>query len=130
MNNHFLNPKHFIPTKAFLRFEEFAQSCTQFNYIGLCYGKPGVGKTIAAQYYAKWHNIHHAHQIEELDKETKQTIDKCKAVFYTAQITDTPKQISQQIYREISRYGTAYLRAKGKTDWIELLIEQKASQHV
>ena len=46
-------PQPFIQTKEYLRFEEFAQSCSQYKYIGICYGNPGVGKTYTANEYAQ-----------------------------------------------------------------------------
>ena len=46
-------PQHFIQTKEYLRFEEFAQSCTQYKYIGICHGNPGVGKTYTANEYTQ-----------------------------------------------------------------------------
>lgn len=117
----------FILTKEYYRFEEFAQACESFKYIGICYGKPGVGKTQSAKNYAQTHPIDKAHFIETLDQQTKQLIEKSRAVYYAASITDSPKQLSQAIYREISRFGGAYLRAQGNINWEDILL--KAHEH-
>ncbi len=116
-----LNPS-FIQTKEYKRFEEFADTCESFRYIGLCYGKPGVGKTFAANYYAKWRSIEQAYSIEKLDDETKVEVKECKAVFHTAEVTNTPKRISQDIYQKIFQFGNTVAKAEGKTELNELLL--------
>jgi DNA transposition AAA+ family ATPase len=39
----------FIETKAHKRFVELAEACIQYRYIGICHGRPGVGKTRSAK---------------------------------------------------------------------------------
>lgn len=48
------NSKKFIETKEYKRFAEFCDACIEYKYIGICYGLPGVGKTLSSRYYSDW----------------------------------------------------------------------------
>lgn len=53
-----MNERHsFIPTKQYALFKEFCDACAEYRYIGLCYGRPGVGKTLSARRYSQWDQI-------------------------------------------------------------------------
>lgn len=93
------NSKKFIETKEYRRFEEFCNACIEYKYIGICYGSPGVGKTLSSRYYANWDVIQpqisygYTHKIGE---RTTEAILNSNTIFYTAP-AEKPSRIGSLI---------------------------------
>ena len=47
----------FFQTEVYRGFAEVCDECRRFRTIGVCYGSPGSGKTLAARRYAQWDGI-------------------------------------------------------------------------
>ena len=100
---------HFLVTKEHRRFVEFCDACQRYRYIGLCYGPPGVGKTLSALVYTHWDRI------EELDARAKLSILDdppedpdllpCRTVFYTAGVVNSPRQVQAGIAEQCGKLG-------------------------
>jgi len=91
----------FIETREHRRFEEFCDACRRFQYIGLCYGPPGVGKTLSARRYAHWDEIQAANPFygEPDAPELVRKVVKDGSIFYTVSVVNAPKQIAGDIQR-------------------------------
>ena len=66
---------YFIETKEYKRFVEFCQACIKYKYIGICYGLPGVGKTLSAKQYSNWNWVEKLID-GELQNEVSQSLAK------------------------------------------------------
>lgn len=79
------------------RFTEFCDACKRYRYIGLCYGAPGVGKTLSALHYANWARVqaywNHPCQTKALLKE----ITKGTVVFFTSPVVSSPGHLERDI---------------------------------
>ncbi len=93
------NPIHFLVTKEYRRFEEFCKACRRDRYIGLCYGPPGVGKTLSARQYARWDAIKALQPFEDTPKE----LAACRTIFYTPEVTNSARIIKADITRGMQR---------------------------
>jgi DNA transposition AAA+ family ATPase len=83
----------FVETKEYRRFEEFCEACRRERYIGLCYGPPGVGKTLSARHYAKWHLFDRRVPYWRPDYKAPAEAAACHTAFYTPPVTNTPRAI-------------------------------------
>jgi hypothetical protein len=86
----------FLITKEYRRFAEFCDTCLRYRYIGLCFGAPGVGKTVSAREYAKWDEIEPSLDLFS-DYEAPSTIASCNTIFYTPSVTCQPRELEHQI---------------------------------
>ena len=90
----------FLVTKGHRLFVEFCDACRRDRYVGLCYGAPGVGKTLSARVYADWERIEvllarpysHYAPLPEVPE-----ILPCHSVFYTAPVSATPQRIEREV---------------------------------
>ncbi len=73
----------FIITKEHRRFAEFCDACRRYGYIGVCYGPPGVGKTLSARHYANWFKLEAYHRYKCTDEIAFAEIVDSDTVFYT-----------------------------------------------
>ena len=83
----------FVETLEYKRFVEFCEACRRDRYIGLCYGAPGVGKTLSA--------VHHSRieKVVPLDRWSAEASDDLPidTVFFTPDVINTPARIDVDI---------------------------------
>ena len=92
-------PSDFIVTKEYRRFAEFCDACQKYRYIGLCYGAPGVGKSLSARYYARWDLLEPLWLHYILEKSRPKEIMNCRTVLYTPPVVNTPQAIDKDLER-------------------------------
>src|SRR6202041_2067684 len=87
------NSRAFVETIEFNRFVEFCDACRHFRYIGLCYGPPGIGKTLSAVRYSR------ADQIVPRDRWTSEVSDELPidTLLYTTSVINTPSRVETDI---------------------------------
>jgi DNA transposition AAA+ family ATPase len=93
-----LRRDRFLVTKEHRRFVEFCDACRRYRYIGLCYGLPGVGKTMSARAYAHWDRIEpYLHFPLPPKGWPKLSPRQLRTVLYTPTVLSTPQRIRYQI---------------------------------
>jgi DNA transposition AAA+ family ATPase len=90
-------PSDFVVTTEHRRFAEFCDACRRYRYIGLCYGAPGVGKTLSARRYANWANIEASLPARETSTEALTALLDSQTVFYTPPVVNTPAHVERDI---------------------------------
>jgi DNA transposition AAA+ family ATPase len=91
------NTQHFIETKEYKRFVEFCEACIRYKYIGICYGLPGVGKTLSSRYYAKWNYVEkqiNFSNVNSISEQVDEKILNVHTLFYTAPAVSASKMAS------------------------------------
>ncbi len=130
----------FIVTKEYRRFAEFCDACRRERHIGLCYGPPGVGKTLSARRYARWEVLgpvieRHAFYA---DIPSHPDLAECRTVLFTPSVTTTPKRVDDELTNLRHRlhaiicealYPDDYQTIRYADDrWIELIIVDEADR--
>jgi DNA transposition AAA+ family ATPase len=128
----------FLVTKGYRRFAEFADACRRDRYIGVCYGPPGVGKTLSARHYARWDDV----EADLLARRTMLGADidpdlaDCRTLVYTPKVATTPRRVSEDLgtlvltFNELVRSArrAAELAPPTRRSVVELLIVDEADR--
>jgi DNA transposition AAA+ family ATPase len=87
----------FLITSEYRRFAEFCDACRQYRYIGLCYGPPGVGKTLSARHYAAWDRFEALPPVWQADDEALAAFADADTVLYTPEIVNSPRGVEDRV---------------------------------
>ncbi len=100
------NAPTFLVTKEYRRFAEFCDACHRDRYIGVCYGAPGVGKTLSARHYARWDLIEPLlrgfEQVANLPLPPETAA--CSTAIYTPTVANTPRGMEHDLARLSLRF--------------------------
>jgi DNA transposition AAA+ family ATPase len=89
----------FVETREYRRFREFCDACRRYRYIGLCYGPPGVGKTLSARHYADWARVASADPYAGRAAFRSDEVPGNGCILYTAAVVNSPRRIEDDIAR-------------------------------
>ncbi|PMC62307.1 ATP-binding protein [Corynebacterium xerosis] len=92
----------FVTTREHRRFKEFADTVRSHRYIGLCYGPPGIGKTLSARHYAgtdEWEQWHPLSRSGGALPPVPEAVQQSRTAFFTPTVAATIKQIDQGLPR-------------------------------
>jgi DNA transposition AAA+ family ATPase len=89
----------FVETREYQRFHEFCDACRKYQYIGLCYGPPGVGKTLSASHYANWDRVAAYDKNRVESGISLNEVVGSKVVLYTVPVVNTAGNIADGVGR-------------------------------
>ena len=119
--SNFAGPSDFIMTKEHRRFVEFCDACRRYRYIGLCYGTPGVGKTVSARTYAQQDQIEHLlADCRMLDLPVLPEVLQGVTMFYTPAVANSPGRLEKDIAEGRRQLSDLHY-------WMQGAIEQKVT---
>lgn len=117
----------FLQTREHARFVEFAEACSHYRYIGVCHGRPGVGKTRSASQFAAAPDLSGYGVCSALSPKLADEVAACKAVFYTAYVSNTPRTLDSGLGTPLIKLGAARLTlALGSTDEFDYQATRRA----
>jgi hypothetical protein len=111
-------PFEYGPTGEHRRFAEFCDARQRYRYIGLCYGSPGVGKTLSARHYANWDKVQAYWDHQSETKPPLKEVSKGTVAFYTPpvvghlarDISKTRSLLHNAAVERLRRYEEARMR--------------------
>lgn len=94
----------FVVTKEHRRFTEFLDTCREDRSIGLSQGLSGVGKTSSARRYSGWNLLWRSVESHDAGLPPAEAFDR-RTIFYTAEVTNTPKRVAEDLKILFQRYS-------------------------
>ncbi|HUQ93417.1 MAG TPA: AAA family ATPase [Bryobacteraceae bacterium] len=110
-----------METQEHRRFAEFCDACKRYRYIGLCYGSPGVGKTLSARHYANWERVQACWNLECQPKPLLKEISKGTVAFYTSPVVASPGHLDRDIGKSRSLLYDATIERARRYEYARMI---------
>lgn len=94
-----IGPGGFVISREYDMFADFCDAVRRYRWLAVCTGEPGVGKTTYAERYTMWDVISPDFPLYAYSREPPPEAASCPGVYYRAQVTNTPKQLTAEIER-------------------------------
>jgi len=91
------SPTEFVVTKEHRRFTELCDAVRRERYLGVCYGPPGVGKTLSARQYADWDVVHPQLNEYRIYDNVDDRAVEARTVLYTPKVHNTPRIVDKEL---------------------------------
>ena len=114
----------FVETREHRRFQEFCDACRRDCYIGLCYGRAGVGKTFSARYYTHRKDVLPG-AFPPLSAGKLEKGPDRRVVLYTPSVVNSPGQIDREIGRCRSDSGATLLNRLAREEKPKLAARER-----
>ena len=116
-------PVNFVETLEYRRFVEFCDACRRYRYIGLCYGRSGVGKTLSARRYSGWDQVEKGPPPHRLADEQVSPAARWHSAFYTVPVVNAPRPVEGEVLHrlhQLQSYAEEPLRREEAAQMAEL----------
>lgn len=95
-------PDGFVISREYELFAEFCEAVRRYQWLAVCTGDSGTGKSAYAERYSMWDRISPELSHFAYTHKPPAGISSCKSIYYKAQVANTPKQIVMEIERRRS----------------------------
>jgi len=114
------SPPAVVETLEHRRFAELCDACKRYRYIGLCYGSPGVGKTLSARHYANWDKVQAYWTRHGENRPLLKEVSNGTVAFYTCAVVGSPGHLDRDIGKTRSLLHDAVIERVGRYEQLRM----------
>lgn len=105
------DPLFFLESVSHFNFVELATVCREERKIGLCFGKPGIGKTLSAKKFCNWQVVEATLASKNGVPLEPETMMLCDSAYYLPSITVSAPRLKNELSLLKNKFDDAFLRA-------------------
>jgi type II secretory pathway predicted ATPase ExeA len=105
------NSPFFLESVSHCSLVELATVCRDDRKIGLCFGKPGIGKTFSAKRFSNWQTVEANLTARNAVALEAKSMMLCDSVYYLPSVTVSASRLRVELSQLKNQFEDAYLKA-------------------